>query len=153
MYRARAQELLVVMTLVLSGCGEQADHWKDARPETAPASGMVTFDGEPLEGAVVVFQPTAPDGIGASALTDGEGKFELRTFPPELGAVPGKYAVSIMKTEMPKRPSSSAGNVDDPEPIHVVSVIPQKYAIPTQSDLSAEIPESGTDTLDFELKK
>src|SRR5579863_8429677 len=99
MRRTRVYALPAVMALVVFGCGQQTDRWKDARPETAPASGVVTFQGEPLEGAVVVFQPTAPDGIGASALTDGEGKFELQTFPPDFGAVPGKYVVCITKTE------------------------------------------------------
>lgn len=153
MYRARAQELLVVIAVVMSGCSGQADRWKDARPETAPASGIVTFEGKPLDGAIVVFQPTAPDGIGASALTDEKGNFVLRTFPPELGAVPGTYSVSIMKTEMPKQQAVGAGNADDPAPIHVVSVIPAKYSVPTESDLRAEIPEGGSDTLDFDLKK
>lgn len=142
--------VLVGVTLALSGCGMQSDHWKDARPDTAPASGVVTLNGEPLEGAIVVFQPAAPDGIGASALTDGEGKFELKTFPPEAGVVPGSYAVSVMKTEMPKQQSGSS---DDPDPVHVISVIPEKYASPTESNLTAEIPVEGTDTLEFDLKK
>lgn len=99
-----------------------------------------------------MFQPTAPGGIGASALTDSEGKFELKTFPPDLGAVPGTYSVTITKTEMPKQ-SANTGNADDPAPIFVVSVIPERYGISSKSDLTAEIPEEGTDTIAFDLKK
>lgn len=152
MNRARAPMLLVVFAVGFCGCGKKSDRWKDARPATAPASGVVTLQGAPLEGAIVVFQPAAPGGIGASALTDAQGKFELKTFPPDLGAVPGKYAVTVMKTEMPKRPAGSA-NVDDPDPVHVVSAIPEKYSNPALSDLTAEIPEAGTDKLAFDLQK
>ena len=150
MYRARAQTWLVSVALIISGCGIETDPWKDARPDTAPASGIVTYEGEPLAGAVIVFQPTAPGGIGASALTDAEGRFELQTFPPEPGAVPGTYAVAVMKTEMPA--AAATGSAGDPDPIHVVSVIPEKYAIPANSGLTAEVPDGGTDTLDFDLK-
>jgi hypothetical protein len=151
MNRVRFQMLGVVMAVVVCGCGRQRDRWKDARPATTPTSGEVTFQGKPLGGAIVVFQPTAPGGIGASALTDEKGKFELRTFPPELGAVPGTYSVSVMKTEMPKQ-SGSVERDDDPSPIHVISVIPDRYGTPTDSGLMANIPEQGTDGLAFHLK-
>ncbi len=150
MYRAQAQvTLIVVAVLVIAGCGRQKDRWLAARPSTAPARGEVTFQGKPLEGAIVVFQPTAPGGIGASAVTDVQGKFELRTFPPDVGAVPGRYAVSVMKTAMP---SGGTGGADDPSPIQAISLIPEKYALPTMSDLSANIPEEGTEDLVFHLK-
>lgn len=152
MHRVRADQLLALIVVVISGCGTQTDRWKDAPPETAPVSGVVTFQGEPLEGAIVVFQPNAPTGMGASAVTDDDGRFELRTFPPDLGAVPGRYTVSIMKTEI-LEPSDSTENEDDPPPIRAISLIPEKYGIPTESKLSAEIPDEGIDSLVFDLKK
>ena len=72
MNRVRAQDLLALILMVMSGCGTETDRWKTGRPETAPVSGVVTFEGEPLEGAIVVFQPNAPTGMGASAVTDDE---------------------------------------------------------------------------------
>ncbi|HEY4259139.1 MAG TPA: hypothetical protein VGM98_03220 [Schlesneria sp.] len=150
MYRAQAQVLSVMLVaLVITGCGRQKDRWLAARPATAPARGEVTFQGKPLEGAIVVFQPTAPGGIGASAVTDIQGKFELKTFPPAAGIVPGQYAVSVMKTAMP---SEVPGHTDDPSPIQTISLIPEKYAVPTMSELSANIPEDGTEDLVFHLK-
>lgn len=141
--------LLAVMALAVCGCGRQKDRWLAARPATTPASGEVTFEGKPLDGAIVVFQPTAPGGIGASAVTDAQGKFELKTFPPEAGAVPGAYSVTVLKTAMP---SGGGGNNDESQPVLVVSVIPSKYSIPTESGLNAHIPEDGTEDLVFHLK-
>jgi hypothetical protein len=150
MFRAQAQLFTAfVALLVISGCGTQKDRWLAARPATALARGEVTFQGKPLDGAVVVFQPMAPGGIGASAVTDFQGKFELSTFPPKSGAVPGRYIVSVMKTAMP---SEVPGHADDPSPIHAVSLIPEKYAVPTMSELNANIPEDGTEDLVFHLK-
>lgn len=147
---ARAQQLLiVVVALMISGCGQQKDRWLAARPATAPARGEVTYLGKPLEGAIVVFQPTAPGGIGASAVTDAQGHFVLQTFPPALGAVPGRYSVSVMKTEMP---TGGTGDPNDPSPIQAISLIPEKYSVPTMSDLTATIPEEGTEDLVFHLK-
>lgn len=149
MFQTRISILLAVMVLMACGCGRQKDRWLAARPATTLASGEVTFEGKPLEGAIVVFQPTAPGGIGASGMTDAQGKFELKTFPPESGAVPGAYSVSILKTAMP---SGANNNNDDSQPVLVVSVIPNKYSIPTESGLNAQIPEAGTEDLVFHLK-
>ena len=153
MYRAQARDMLIAFVAAISGCGAPSDPWLDARPETALASGIVTYLGKPLEGAVVVFQPQDPHGVGASALTDSEGKFELQTFPPDFGAVPGLYSVTIMKTEIPQQKSLSPGNADDPGPVFAVSVIPERYSRTSNSGLKAEIPESGADSLDFDLEK
>lgn len=150
MSRAKAQLFIAFgVLLVTSGCGMQKDRWLAARPATALARGEVTFQGKPLDGAIVVFQPIAPGGIGASAVTDLQGRFELSTFPPKTGAVPGRYTVSVMKTAMP---SEVAGHEDDPSPIQAISLIPEKYAVPTMSELSANIPEDGTEDLVFHLK-
>lgn len=147
---ARAHQLLIVaIALMIAGCGRQKDRWLAARPATAPARGEVTYLGKPLEGAIVVFQPAAPGGIGASAVTDAQGHFVLQTFPPTLGAVPGRYSVSVMKTEMP---TGGTGDPNDPSPIQAISLIPEKYSIPTISELTATIPEEGTEDLVFHLK-
>lgn len=64
--------------------------------------------------------------------------------------MPGKYVVAITKTDMPGVPVSEE-NAADPAPIQVISLIPEKYAVPALSDLTAEIPEEGTDNLVFHL--
>jgi len=152
MQRVRAHSLLAILVMANCGCGQSSDRWISARPQTTLASGTITFDGAPLEGAVVVFHPDSPDGIGASAVTDEAGKFELKTFPPECGVVPGEYSVTVMKSMMPG-PSKTDGSSEDPSPIHVISVIPTDYGLPAKSGLAARVPDIGTDSLLFELRK
>ncbi|MBA4031779.1 MAG: hypothetical protein C0478_12940 [Planctomyces sp.] len=146
--------LVGVFMFFVSGCFPQGDRWTAARPQTAPANGRVTYRDEPLAGAIVVFQPVAPGGIGASSVTDSQGRFQLSTFPPQLGVVPGEYQVSISKTGPP------GGSAGDENPlgenssdasIMVVSLIPTRYGFPTKSGLTANVPAGGTDALVFLL--
>ena len=48
--------LLLSMPLLTMSCsGSSEDKWTEQRPDTFPASGIVTFDGKPLPEATVVF--------------------------------------------------------------------------------------------------
>jgi hypothetical protein len=60
-----------------------------------PVEGTVTVDGNPIEGATVVF--TSGDGTSSSGLTSASGKFKLLTNGKE-GAPGGTYKVSVAKT-------------------------------------------------------
>lgn len=136
--------LLVAMAL-LAGCGGGP---KTDRPATVPAYGVVIYRGEPVPEAVVVFQPNGHK-YAAAATTDAQGKFDLKAFPPESGAVPGAYRVTLMKISQDdvvyeKKPR---GAVAQPK-----SLIPAKYADPTKSGLTVEIPAEGAEELRFELK-
>jgi len=137
--------------LIVSGCGGGEDRWKSKRPATVPAQGLVTYNSAPLAGAVVVIQPGTPDGMGASALTDQEGKFELKTFPPDSGAVPGSYTVMVVKME-DSDGRSAPGEDAKGRAIMQKSLIPPKYGNPAQSGLKVEIPQAGTSTIQFDLK-
>jgi hypothetical protein len=137
-----------------SGCGAGAGA---DRPVTAIARGIVTYRGEPVSEAVVVLQPSDKRGYSASAMTDREGRFDLKTFPPESGAVPGFYGVVIMKvsqedvyaeSEEGIRPKGSASKGSAPQP---TSLIPARYSDPSKSELNVEVPSSGTDHLLFNL--
>src|SRR5690349_4021780 len=68
---------------------------------TVEVSGIVTLDGTPLDGANVLFAPDvgSDDGrLPSQAVTDNEGKFNLRTHVGggkfQSGIAPGKYAVT-----------------------------------------------------------
>lgn len=131
--------------VVLAGCGGGP---KTDRPATVPAHGLVTYRGEPVPEAVVVFQP---DGhkYAAAATTDAEGKFDLKAFPPESGAVPGAYRVTLMKISQDDVVYEKTPRRSVPQP---KSLIPAKYADPTKSGLTVEIPADGAEELRFELK-
>jgi hypothetical protein len=91
--RARGVHLVALLSVVLIGCGGR----------TRPVRGVVTLEGTPLAGATVMFMPDGQDGgRPASGFTSSDGTFQLTTFKPDDGALPGKYRVLIQKTEAAK---------------------------------------------------
>jgi len=74
---------------------------------TAEVTGVVTFNGKPLEGVSVVFTPE--HGRPSMGTTDASGKFTLSTFRKGDGALRGKHVISIApmtedaKPAFPKR--------------------------------------------------
>ena len=73
-----------------------------SRPATYPVSGTVTWKGQPLEAARVVFVPTSPGIEAASGVTDASGKFQLTTFVAGDGAQLGEYRVKVSKYDSKK---------------------------------------------------
>src|SRR5215469_1486493 len=87
---------------------------------TVPASGTVTYNGEPLEGATVNFLPkTQAEGAkGAAGQTDSRGRFSVQTYlggeRATPGALPGDYAVSVSKVEnLTERLRPGAGGANE----------------------------------------
>jgi len=124
------------LLVVVAGCGGSN------RPSLAPVSGTVTFRGAALEGAEVTFLPE--QGRPARGTTDGEGHFELSTFAAQDGAAIGLHRVRITKTEK-KDPQ------DDSPYAEQVNVIPEKYADPARSGLTAEVNATGDNRFKYEL--
>jgi hypothetical protein len=137
-----------IAALVLAatiGCGKQ-----QGGPATVNVTGTVTLVGNPLEGANVVFNPAigSDDGrLASQAMTDASGRFELTThvgggkFKP--GIVPGKYAVSISKLD-----TAATKNTFTPPK----NLLPQRYADPKTSQLSANVKADAANDFPFELK-
>lgn len=138
--------LTALLVVAATGCGSRA---KPNRPATVPARGVVTYRGEPVSDAVLVIQPSAQKGYAASASTDAEGKFDLKAFPPDSGAVPGAYGVVVMKVSQEDVHSEGSHRRGIPEP---KSLIPAKYVDPAKSGLRVEIPAGGAEELRFDLK-
>src|SRR5262245_2780973 len=57
---------LAITAFALSGCGSDGGNL----PKTVPASGVVTLDGKPVDGAQVVLVPPVEGQTGAYAVTD-----------------------------------------------------------------------------------
>lgn len=147
---------LIVAACLAVGCGgDGGDEWTEKRPATVPAGGTITFNGEPLEGATIVLSPTTPgpDAYGASGVSDSDGSFSLSTFPPDEGAVPGSYSVSVSKIEAAPQAEPSEGSHDEKPAPPPKQLLPAKYADANKSGLKAEIPKEGTSELKFDLKK
>ncbi|RMF37793.1 MAG: carboxypeptidase regulatory-like domain-containing protein [Planctomycetota bacterium] len=151
MLRFRYFPLFVLpIALALTGCqGEKG-------PRTVPAKGIVTLDGEPVEGAAIVF--IDENGLyPARGYSDENGRFSLDAFEYKTGAVPGTYKVVVTKTinkaitDPAALKGEEAEHAGEEADEIIVNALPQKYAIPNGL-LTFTIPEEGTDNLIIELK-
>ena len=84
-----------VAICVLVGCG------KGDGPALAPATGVVTLNGKPLENARVMFHPKEKAARYSYASTDADGRFQMSTFGMNDGALVGSHTVTISKVDMP----------------------------------------------------
>lgn len=135
-----------------AGCGGGAeDKWSAERPKPAPAGGTVQYKGAPVEGATVVFVPQGHKQA-ATAQTDGSGKFQLQTYEPGDGAVPGEYKVTVRKVEATAPPETEETNPSDATPPQHRSLIPERYSNVQQTDLTASVKEGAENSFTFELK-
>jgi hypothetical protein len=89
----RIATLAPLLGLLLAGCNSSN------RPATYPVSGTVTMNGQPLEGATVVFVPTegAVGQQAATGITDAAGKYKLSTYVTDDGANAGEYRIKVSK--------------------------------------------------------
>ena len=129
---------VVAVAVLAVGCGSDG-------PQLAPVEGVVMLEGEPLEGAVVLFQPSE-GGKPATGLTDAAGKFVLSTHEQGDGAQVGVNKVSVTK----ELPSANAANVEEGEITDVELGTPARYASPDLSGLTVTV-ESGLAPVTLEL--
>ena len=114
------------------------------RPATTPLGGTLTLDGQPLDGATVLFSPVGEKGFAAMAETDASGKFVATTFAHADGAVPGRYVVTIKKFRIREA-------ADNRKRMQVESVVPKKYSMPQTSGLTVEVVAGGPNVFNFDL--
>lgn len=86
----RALGFLLVMAAV-AGCGAKADG-----PKTAKTSGVVTYNGAPIQGATVTFANDKSPRAG-TGITNDKGAFVISTFGIDDGAIVGTHVVTVMK--------------------------------------------------------
>lgn len=138
---------LFLCLVVGSGCNSAGSNL----PKTVPASGVVTLDGKPVDGAQVVLVTPAGEGVtGATAVTDSSGHFELRAFPEKPGAIPGNYQVQVSKTIQVKV-EGAKGTVDGGDPVRFEYGVPAKYTGYKTSGLTVTIPDTGNRDINFAL--
>lgn len=142
--------LPVLLVVFLLGCGGQ-DEWSSKRPKVYSAGGVVKLDGQPLEGAVVVYHSQSHQ-IAAQGTSDAEGRFELTTFDDQDGAADGPHKVVVTKRVYEQVKTK----YDSPEEASVASipkdVLPLKYAAPTTTDIEVTINADGDNDAVIELK-
>lgn len=143
-----------LILIVIAGCGGGIDKYKKNRPKTVAASGVVTYRNQPLDGAIIVCFPTAAGdkAVAASAYSAADGSFSLQAYPPDKGAVPGNYQVTIQKTEEAAPVPTGPDAHDAPPPPKPRALIPAKYGKVETSGLTITIPAEGMTDIKFELK-
>jgi hypothetical protein len=120
----------ILLCLLLTGCG--------SGDGLARVKGKVTLNGEPLEGAIVQFQPTEEGGTASAGKTDANGRYVLMHTFDQPGALPGEHVVSIR----------TAAAYYDEEDSEAEERIPAKYN--SRSELKRTVAP-GRNTFDFEL--
>jgi hypothetical protein len=141
--------LLTVLCLFYGGCGGVSD-----RPVTAPVEGTVTFDGQPLSGAVVTFWDTAGKNNPTAGDTDASGKYKLAG--SNQGAQPGSYKVTVQHfTTLEGGPLTTSEGIDREQLVQqgqAKQSLPESYSDYVNSKLSAKVEAGKTNTVDFPLK-
>jgi hypothetical protein len=137
--------LLLLALVTVAGCDSSSDG-----PQTYAVTGEVTLDGQSVAGADVAFLPSisTPDAAPAQAVTDEAGRFEVVSLfdqgrTSQAGMTSGTYGVQITQL---KRPPPSAGMSQPPK-----NMLPQKYASPATSGLSATVVPDGENHFVFKL--
>ena len=135
--------LLLLATLALGGCYNDPWDPTDELPRV-PVAGTVTLDGAPLAEGMIQFDPMAETAGTTAAAEIVGGKYAIAK---TQGPAPGKHKVRISgRAPVKLGPGEAPGGTPrrKPEPV------PAKYN--NQSTLETEIPEGGSEALDFTLK-
>src|SRR5262245_19257502 len=135
----RGRVILLAIFCFAAGCS--------SGPAMAPVSGTVTYKGQPLENAIVVFIPVEPDVLPASGLTDAKGRYQLLTKVPGDGVRLGKHRVTITARAPDRASKGEIGMPTEPAAL----LIPRKYTMPDTSGLVAEVRSGGSTSTDFAL--
>ncbi len=115
-----------------SGCGSSG-------PPLAPVRGKITFNGQPLPGATIQFQPEG-SGSPSKAITDKNGQYQLLYPGQRVGAMIGKHRV-IIETYRDISTAEESGKF-----------IPEKLAPEwhAQSNIIVEVTPEGLTDLNWE---
>lgn len=116
-------------SLLLTGCNRSQFNLGDVE-------GTVTFDGRPLAGASLLFQPQDGTGTVSVGGTDSQGHYSLVFTRKQTGAVVGIHSVTVNLWPSEDAPSRSMVR------------IPAKYNAKTE--LKADV-KSGPNVIDFAL--
>ncbi len=119
---------------LLSGCG-------DRRP-LAPVTGVVLYNGKPLESGTVFFQPEY--GQPATAAIQPDGTFTLKTVGEGTGAVVGRNQVRIACYDKSTADGQGEGTLGR-------LLIPHKYTDYETSGLTVEVVPGQHEPIEIEL--
>jgi hypothetical protein len=148
--------LLLAGTVLVSACSDSLeDH-----PPLFPVKGKVIRDGKPMPGGTIIFEyagdgPAAPKGAqgGPFRVTAKikDGSFNLIGYAGAEGVPAGNYKVGISGSQ-----GRSEGNLFGREAVlpkkGKSAVLPDQYADPKTSGLTAQVLKDGPNEPVFDLK-
>lgn len=141
--RSFGRALTGALALLAASCG-------DGGPTLYPVSGKVLFNGQPVEGATVVFVPVGSDDATAlkpSGAVQTDGSFTLSTYPHGDGAPAGDYVVLVTWY-----PPDARQRVEEEEEAPTPK-LPARYSDAQQSPLKATVRDGPTELEPFQLTK
>jgi hypothetical protein len=131
----------------LAGCGAPTPTGEIV--DTVPASGILTYQGDPLPYHKVTVMPEG--GRPAMGVSDEIGLFTLGTNDAGDGAEVGTHPVAVAYVGPPSDdPEEGVMKFTPPPPPEVK--IDRKYTNPATSGLTVEIPAGGTSALALDLE-
>jgi hypothetical protein len=137
----------------LMGCGSGVP--EAPKPsKLVDVNGKITMNGEPLEGAIVIFTPSGAGGFVGHGFTDSSGKYAAETRSGQnvdAGLAPGSYRVMVSRFLKPDGTPPSDPS-EPPANSGARESLPMEYSSPNNSKLRAVVGQSGG-TFDFDVKK
>jgi hypothetical protein len=143
--------LFCLLFLVNAGCGSKY-------PPTAPVSGKITLNGEPVTQGRISFHPTSGERP-ALANIQSDGSYSLTTFERGDGALLGSHKVSIKSTRIENAPpppkdfreeAAQAAELAKRGGPQLVFIVDKKYYDERTTDLQADVKRGGNE-IDFHL--
>jgi hypothetical protein len=139
----RLRPLGLILLVAAVGCGE-------SRVATFPVSGGVKFDsGEAVSLGMVEFRPNAGGPIARGKL-DQFGRFKLRTFIADDGAVAGEHQIVVVQ-HLP--PASDGGAASSEHAEHESMLVAQEFASYATSGLTAVVKPEGANDVSLVVKR
>lgn len=146
-----SQSLIATILVIVSlswaaGCGP-------AGPDVQFVRGVVTLDGDPVDGCLVVFSPEEAGGLAAAGTTDTEGQFQLNSRNSQRfgrGAIAGPYRVTVSKLEG-EPPEDEGRKTSSAAPTIPKELMPLVYTSKQTTPLRATVVK-GTNEFTFALE-
>lgn len=134
--RVRVALLACALTIVVVGCSKPS-----YQQETAPATGKVTLDDQPLASGFVTFLVT--NGRMSTGEIQPDGTFVMSTYSEGDGARVGSHPVTI--TPIPADDNRYRGQKPVP--------VPDRYKQPATSGFTADVKSNEDNYFEYNLTK
>ncbi len=136
----------ILTCLLTAGCGGLRTDYSDLNLKEI--SGTVTLDGDPVEGAVVVFE--AADKSFSSGTTDSSGYYSLTFNSEQSGVLNGPKIVRIGSTLGAEDIEAAEAGTDGGEVASTATIERVPACYNSESQLRVTVTESTT--MNFDLK-